>query len=1340
MKRNFYLFLFCGCIFLLQSAILHAKENIGSTGKKSSQEEPIRRKLASGCDPASNAVDLDINNVRARIMNGGDMWWDLVNNARYEIPKVTQVGAVRRHSLFAGALWIGGYQNNNLKEAAMTYRQSSRWDFFPGPLDTTTASIDYADCKSWDKIWEVTRKEIEDFGKDRSMMSDGIRTWPAHGLSGFGSGPTHSHYLAPFVDVDGDFRYNPENGDYPDVLGDQTLWFIYNDMGNIHTETGADPIGLEVQVQAFAFTKNDEVNNMTFYKSTIINRSRNFLDSTYFGQWVDADLGNALDDYVGCDTLRNLGICYNGDENDEGVFGYGANPPSVGVDFFEGPNADVGDKKDNDKDGCVDCTFVPNDNKPGTFDTVPDTKLPEKWGMEHFVYYNNDGSNHGNPDQSPEDYYHYLSGSWRNGDKMEAKYMFPGDPRKANEWSEASAGNTPGDRRFLQSAGPFSLAPGAKNTVTVAVVWARATTGGATGSFDQLKLADDKAQALYNDSFNIADGPDAPELTVRELDRKIVIALENTRETEQYTERVLDENKIPYHYKFQGYQVYQLSSATVTNAELSNPDRARLIGQVDIKDEHTKLVNTVYDPEVGGPKMTVMVDGANKGVKHTFEITDDAFARGDKGLVNFKFYYYMVIAYAAADDPHAPIKYLPSRKSVSGEQIKVYTGIPHKNTPEFGGTELQSGYGDGPELMRIEGLGNGNNIIDLTKATEEEILQKNHVDRPVYARGSGPVSVKIYDPTKVQHAQYELRLTDNTLGINPANNKLLKNETRWMLINLNTHDTIRSDTTLGVNNEQLIYTAEKVNGRKVRQSAGFSITVNQVLDPGNGYKDETNGFLDATMSFADETERWLTGLKDIEHNSGLPTGVPTPGNWIRAGKYGDPGTEEPGVPDPWVPAVDDIAMDTAPQKKRGWLDPGQVYEKLLDGIVAPAALVARSLTGTNNSLTMGLLPSASVTGYKLMRLPYTPNVDIVFTSDRSKWSECLVLEMGEEAGINEGNMKKFQLRNHEGWEGKTDDEGKPVYSSDPDKRGKSLFPGYAINIETGDRLNIMFGEDSHLPGENGADMIWNPTSSDINPAAGILDYTGRYLWGGKHWIYVMNSVTPGSNMIRTPYDGCSKYYDILKASFTDPGHPLVGDQQKVFGNIAWVMAAMTAPDFKLNSIKDGIIPNDVRIRLRMSKPYSTYNHTGDVTNNENNNLPYYTFSTGNVAAVRTADAGKRALDLVGVTPNPYYASDIYETSQLDSRVRIINLPTKCEVSIYTINGTLVRRLTKDETHNTALKYDGDYPTTFIDWDMKNQSGIPVASGVYLIHINGYELGETVLKWFGVMKPIDLDSF
>jgi len=100
-----------------------------------------------------------------------------------------------------------------------------------------------------------------------------------------------------------------------------------------------------------------------------------------------------------------------------------------------------------------------------------------------------------------------------------------------------------------------------------------------------------------------------------------------------------------------------------------------------------------------------------------------------------------------------------------------------------------------------------------------------------------------------------------------------------------------------------------------------------------------------------------------------------------------------------------------------------------------------------------------------------------------------------------------------------------------------------------------------------------------------------------------------------------------------------------------------------------------------------------------------------------------------VVPNPYFAFSDYETSQIDHRIKITNLPVKCTVSIYNLNGTLIRQFDRDD--NTI---------TSIDWDLKNHVSVPIASGVYLIHINAPGIGERVIKWFGVLRPIDLDSF
>jgi hypothetical protein len=76
------------------------------------------------------------------------------------------------------------------------------------------------------------------------------------------------------------------------------------------------------------------------------------------------------------------------------------------------------------------------------------------------------------------------------------------------------------------------------------------------------------------------------------------------------------------------------------------------------------------------------------------------------------------------------------------------------------------------------------------------------------------------------------------------------------------------------------------------------------------------------------------------------------------------------------------------------------------------------------------------------------------------------------------------------------------------------FPGYAINVETGERLNMAFGEDSWLQAENGADMIWNPTDKTVTE--GPFDDTRL---GGKHYIYVFrNNIVSESQSAYPLYD------------------------------------------------------------------------------------------------------------------------------------------------------------------------------------------------------------------------------
>lgn len=98
---------------------------------------------SAGCKAPTSRVDLDINNVRTTILNGGDLWWDL-DNAKYEIPKGSD-----KHSIFAGSIMIGGRdETGNLKMAALTHRDGGS-DFWPGPINKSTGSTSTDVCDEW---------------------------------------------------------------------------------------------------------------------------------------------------------------------------------------------------------------------------------------------------------------------------------------------------------------------------------------------------------------------------------------------------------------------------------------------------------------------------------------------------------------------------------------------------------------------------------------------------------------------------------------------------------------------------------------------------------------------------------------------------------------------------------------------------------------------------------------------------------------------------------------------------------------------------------------------------------------------------------------------------------------------------------------------------------------------------------------------------------------------------------------------------------------------------------------------------------------------------------------
>ncbi|MDP2188454.1 MAG: hypothetical protein Q8J69_07200, partial [Sphingobacteriaceae bacterium] len=200
----------------LNSAI--AREDLAVQPRIEQLNRQFIARVASDCTPPGARISLDINNVRALILRANDMWWDQGGSftPRYEIPKLDDITLPKKHSLFAGSIWIGGFQNSSLRVAVQTYRQASTLGigWWAGPLTIDSANITRDECRRWDTHWKVERSQIQTHinaiaaSDPTYVIPDAIRKWPWQGDVTLGQDPK----MAPFVDVDADGIYNPSLG------------------------------------------------------------------------------------------------------------------------------------------------------------------------------------------------------------------------------------------------------------------------------------------------------------------------------------------------------------------------------------------------------------------------------------------------------------------------------------------------------------------------------------------------------------------------------------------------------------------------------------------------------------------------------------------------------------------------------------------------------------------------------------------------------------------------------------------------------------------------------------------------------------------------------------------------------------------------------------------------------------------------------------------------------------------------------------------------------------------------------------------------------------------------
>jgi hypothetical protein len=226
------------------------------------------------------------------------------------------------------------------------------------------------------------------------------------------------------------------------------LWSVFNDLNPaLRTNRAAStlPLGIEVRHKTFAAYRYGALERTVFLEWKILNRGLDPLTDAYVAIWSDPDLGGATDDLAGCDTLRSIGYCYNGVDNDEV---YGSTPPAVGVQLIQGP-----------------IIPAPGDTAYVSGRLIPDYRNLPMTAFSRFI--------NGTDPDSPGASYNYMRGLNQDGTVVidpttgrPTPYWVPGDPVSGTGWVDSD----PADRRMLVSCGPFTMAPGDTQTIAVAVV------------------------------------------------------------------------------------------------------------------------------------------------------------------------------------------------------------------------------------------------------------------------------------------------------------------------------------------------------------------------------------------------------------------------------------------------------------------------------------------------------------------------------------------------------------------------------------------------------------------------------------------------------------------------------------------------------------------------------------------------------------------------------------------------------------------------------------------------------------------------------------------------------
>ena len=477
------------------------------------------------------------------------------------------------------------------------------------------------------------------------LGANGITIIGAHnGVLDRGEDLNSNGILDPGEDANGNGILD---GEFPGIAeADQVVWTVANDLDTSLTNAlyGSPPIGLEMQITWWSYEQSHRFNLALgttifkrvrlIYKGTSFTHPGATIDSMFISQWSDVAIGYGEDDLLGCDTVRGIGYGYNGYHQDSEFAVFGLAPSTIGYDLLQGPLRLGIAGQDLNHNGIDDAQDYAIFNfkiiGPG-YINLPMTSFgytAPGQGINDPQIGHYDGTlqwynllNGYQPTTDLQNPTPYIQGAGQNAGHP-TRFPLAGDPYRGRGDLDGSGNNfAPGDRKMVLSSGPFTMAAGDTQEITVALIGGSSADN--LSGLVVMELADNFSQFIFDSLFHaVPKAPPAPLFHATGLDEKVTLTWDTS-----------SENSIHLGFEFEGYEVYMSSSPY---------DPWQKIATFDLENNVTYIRAPVFDPVYGDVIVVPIRLGSDSGLQHFLEITEDA---NGNPLMNGTTYYFNVAAY-----------------------------------------------------------------------------------------------------------------------------------------------------------------------------------------------------------------------------------------------------------------------------------------------------------------------------------------------------------------------------------------------------------------------------------------------------------------------------------------------------------------------------------------------------------------------------------------------------------------------------------------------------------------------------------------------------------------------